>query len=157
MRRNYWTTGRLRSLHSFIKVHRTLDGLMRQVDSASSHVFLLAQAYIVLAVILVLFLALRPTTEFHLRIMFLVDICFNMSCHFWLTRITGNVFEDSKRLLKLWERKGLRTSSLNRKYLKSLRPIRFHVGTFCYVDRGFYISSLNFILDNVVSLLVSTR
>ena len=154
--RSYWTTGRLRSLPSFIKVHRTLDVLMRQVDSASSHLFLVAQAYIILGMILVLFLALRSTTEFHLRIMFLVSICFNGPIHFWLTRITGNVFEDSNRLLNFWKRKGIRSSSLNRKYLKSLRPIRFQVGTFCYVDRGFYISSLHFILDNVVSLLVST-
>ena len=157
MRRNYWTTGRLRTLHGFIKVHKTLEVLMSQVEAVWSNMFLLGQVYIVLDVTLISFMALRPTTEFHLRIMCLLSNCVTVPCHFWITRIAGNVFEDSKGLLKLWERKGLRSSSLNKKYLKSLRPIQFRVGMFCYCDREFYVSSLHFIFDNVVNLLISTQ
>ena len=130
---------------------------MRQVESVWSNAFLLAQVYIVLDMTLVSYIALRPTTEFHIRIVCLFSNCVLVPCHFWITRIAGNVFEDSKRLLTLWERKGFRSSSFHQKYLKSLRPIRFHVGTFCYCDREFYVSSLHFIFDNVVNLLISTQ
>ena len=152
----HWTSWRLRTPYGFTQMYRAMSVLGCHVQDVLGGVFLIAQIFYLVFLTLTLFLGVRKGTDFNTRFVLLFSCSLNFFLYFMITKMAGKVFENSQRLLSYWRRKEGTNGLLYNKYLRSLRPIRVKVGHFCYCDDEFLASSIKFIFETLVDLLLST-